>query len=204
MNDTTSSSIVLTRSALTKRYDAYAPQVLSPLLHPLPRHRGVQQKYQLTRLPDPNEYKALKELRFTFDVTDLIDQSLEALNDLASELRDRFDNMPDALQNSDKGSSIDSAASSLENLSAPDAPKLPVGLELKTVFYPSLDLDTQGKRWTNAVEMLSHAVDFLHDWSSQDSNIQTYGDEFVSSVANYADEVQNLNDEVMGVEMPGF
>lgn len=193
---------------LKSTYDSYVLQVLGDKIVCLPTQmtqgakgrRRLPAKYRVKEdLPTREEYTALKHERFTTTVDALLEDGYGEIEQLASEVRDWFDNLGDNLQQSDKGQCLDEAASSLENIDKPEIPEK--AAEIQIVFLPSFDLGSRAKRASEAADMIRSAGTAIHEWLG-DNDINE-GDLY-DELTELADQCESHADEVEAVEFPGM
>jgi hypothetical protein len=121
-------------------YGPYALQVLEGYLTDLPRKKGGMRTYKIAKpLPTEDEVKERQKRKYTSTVADLVASAFAELEDLASEVGDWYDNLPEGLKSGDKGSALEDARGTLESLSQPDVPD---AVGAREVYY----LPLQGVR----------------------------------------------------------
>lgn len=141
---------------------------------------------------------ARKAKLFVYDgtVEGAISDAWNTLEELASEMREAFDNTPESLQNSGAGEARGIAADALENLSEPDVPEGFGDIAIKFEYRP-FKTSRAGRR-DEAVNLLDHVVNALNELEFEDDSEKTQErDDFVS-------EVEDLKDSADSVEFPGM
>lgn len=142
---------------LRNLYDAHVFTILGELLEEAPRKRGTPRKYKLLKdLPTREQYKKLKEARYTTTLADLVSNAYSEAVCLRDELQDWYDNLPESFQSGDKGEQLQTAIDQLgECDSEPDLPEW-LG-EVQAVHYPALKLESRSDRCAEAVSSLEDA-----------------------------------------------
>lgn len=207
---------------LNKTYGKYGTRVLTKngFLEQEEQKRGAPRRYKLLKeLPSIDEFKKLANEMYKISVEDLISSAKGTVEELASELRDWYYNMPESLQGGDKGSTLEESASTLENLDIPDLPDWATDTDptnaITTVFFPNLKCESRADRASEASEELRAAAERLREEAEKLVNplvspnieesklalvIYKKGDE----LSNLADEYESAADEISGVEFPGM
>lgn len=193
--------VVVTGRSLKDGYDAYFAQVLGDYLQALPRRGKEHQKYQvLKELPDKDGYNDLRTKRFTTTVDTLIEDAYSTIEELASEMQEAYDNMPESLQGGDVGKRRQEAADNLSNLDKPDIPD--DALEVSTVFLPSLDTSSRAKRASEAADMLNTAAGTIREQIDKMEEAAEKPD--TSELEELADKLEEDSSELEGIEFPGM
>ncbi len=211
---------------LTNLYDQYATAVLGDRLKQTQREKkGAIRRFTVTKpLPQPSAYAALKAKRYMTTIEALVADGFQAIEEVAGEVREWFDNLPDGLQQGDRGSRLDEAASALENLQAPDVPG--GVLDVPVAHYPSLKAESRQARVAEGASMLRAVIDALNgddkqtecedcggagttDCETCSSTVdcvtcQGTGKVDSEEVDNFISELENAADEAEGVEIPGM
>jgi hypothetical protein len=180
----------VTIKKLKSLYGKHAVDVLHSSLEELDREEGAMRTYKVVKpLPTQDEFKELQRKRYTSTVADLVDSAFGTLEDLAGEVGDWYDNLPEGFQSGDKGSALDDARNTLESLSQPDVNEQLGTLE---VYYePVQESSSRASRRDDAVARLQAVVDVLA--ASEDPDAKAL-----------SDELENTIDEAEGVEFPGM
>ena len=189
---------VLTRIALTKKkYGAHDETVLTwaGYLKRLPKAKREQAKYEILKpLPNQAEFDELRNKKFTTTVGTLIDDAFQEFGDLATELGDWYDSMPEQLQQGSKADQIQEAQQALENLSKPDPDENAAALQM--IFIPDEWVESRDQRRSQAVNMLNKAADWL-DSATKDEDAK----EIFNGLAK---ELREQASEAESIEFPGF
>lgn len=192
---------IVNKSKLIKTYDKHALSVLGDKLSSVPQEKkGEWPKFTvLSDLPTVEEYRKQKDQRYTTTVECLVSDAFGAIENLAGEMREWYDNMPDVFKDGDKGSQVSEVADTLEGMSPPDvdtdAGALPV------IFYPNLDTSSRAARASEAAEMLRTAIQALEE--AQDEGDKGEGED-VPDYSNLISELEDAAGEIEGVEFPGM
>lgn len=133
-------------------------------------------------------------------LVDVVSSAFSELESLGGEYREWYDNLPEGLQ--DHRSDIDEAASTLENLTEPDAGSLPEAVADIAVTYTVSTKKKQSRRDRGeaATSLLTQVVEELQDWMDKNEGDTDVHD----TVEAYRDEVQQMLDDAEGVEYPGM
>lgn len=194
---------IVTGQALKKRYDAYFDRVLSDFLDRQDRaKKGERVKYLVVKdLPGRDEYLALRNQRFSVSAYGLIVDAYIIIQELADEMQEAYDNMPESLQQGDVGQRREEAANILSDLAC-NEPDQPTILEkITTVFLPHLDTSSRAKRASDAVDMLTSAALAIREYTEEAKPGK--GDE-ADSLDDVADHIENDASELENVEFPGM
>lgn len=138
----------------------------------------------------------------TSTVGSAIVDAVAELSELASEMRERADNTPEGLQNGETYQTVDSTASELEGVDAPDVPD---SLSDIPVTYTEMVQRRRGRgtsratRCANACAQLSGAADALEEWLQTERT-----DEQQSEAETLRDECQAIVDTCEGLDFPGM
>jgi hypothetical protein len=183
---------VVTATALTKAYDAYAKHVLPDDCleeQEMTGKKGERRKYKiLAPLPDRAEYRRLKDERYTRKAGRLIDNAFDDLQELGNELEWSVDNLPDSLQGSYQAEQKREVGEELVRL-AEEKPDLPDGAaDVLVLHYPSLHQFSRAKRASEIAASLRSAAEALTG--------RGFGD--------VADELEDVAGQLEQVEFPGM
>jgi len=203
---------------LNKTYGKYGVSVLNKngFLELEEQKRGAPRRYKLLKeLPTVDGFKKLSNEMYKISIEDMVNNARGTVEELASELREWHDNLPESLQNGDKGSTLEDSASTLENLDIPELPDWATDTDhtnaITTVFFPSLEWDSRAARASGASEELRAAAERLREEAEklekpegcdveENKKRAERGDE----LSNLADEYESAADEISGVEFPGM
>lgn len=196
----------VTIRALLAAYGVYVFDLLSDRLGPLPRARGAQRRYLVKAdLPSVEDYREALKTWATINVEGVVGDSFSRITDVAGELRDWYDNLPEGLQGSDTGSRLEKAADALEAIQEPDLPDVWVEVDgeqvaigkIPVVFYPTIgyhgakSFPSRAAQLQEAAALLRAVVEVLADFDDP-------------ALESYRGEVEEMADEVEGVEPPGM
>ncbi len=175
---------------LKSEYGRCALQVLHEYLKELPRDEGAMRSYRIIKpLPSKEDFNELQRKRFTSTVAELVDDAFGAFIDLAGEIGDWYDNLPEGFQSGDKGCVLEEARSTLDGLSQPDVPES-IG-ESQVFYLPLEDTSSRASRRDDAVGRLQVVVEALN--GSEDAETKAF-----------IDELDNAISEAEGVDFPGM
>jgi hypothetical protein len=141
-----------------------------------------------------------------------VSDAMSALEELGSEVREVFDNMPESLQSGNRGDMLNAAADELEYLSAPDVPECISGIPISFEYKPNRRPSRSDRRY-EAVRMLEHARDAAQDWLDDDSNAETdaevsEGERDINSereeVEQFISDIEEVINSAENVEFPGM
>lgn len=200
----------VTITKLNKTYDRHAPDVLRDSLERIEVPRGSPRQWRcLFDLPSVEDYQRAKREKYTTTVGALVADAWGTLEDLASQMRDWYDNMPDGLRDADQGSRVGEAADTLEGLSEPDVPN---DLENLPAYHPpGLKQESRADMASEAADMLEAAKDALEaraeelrGMDEKDDGTEDTTEELAQAADDLASELEQLADEVRNVEFPGM
>jgi len=217
IKEITMESIGITK--LNKTYGKYGVPVLSKngFIEQEEQKRGAPCKYKLLKeLPTADEFKKLANEIYKISIEDLVSNARGTIEELADELRSWHDNLPESLQDGDKGSTLEESASTLEGLDISDPPDWTTDTDhtnaITTVFFPDLKCESRADRASEASEELRAAAERLREEAEdlekpkddvtheENKKRAEQGDE----LSNLADEYESAADEISGVEFPGM
>ena len=115
----------------------------------------------VAKLPSAEEYKGLRDTHFTNTIDELVGDANSIIQDLAGEMRDWHDGMPENLQSGSKGEEVEQAASDLESIDEVDVPESLK--EVTMVHLPSRSGGSRCDRLSEAVSMLTAVKEFLEE-----------------------------------------
>jgi hypothetical protein len=225
----------VTASSLVAVYGIWAARVLTHMtaIAEVTRKSGERQKYTKGKrhLPSTQELDEERSRYFTTTVSDLVSEAYSELQSLAEEVRQWYDGLPENLQSGDKGSRLEQAADTLENLDEPtfgdpeeqvvkDAPKRHyaqhfdagerVG-KIPVVYMPGNRRRTgRSSRRDEATDQMQAVIDELNDLIGR---YQTDSGTAADSpyTAAQLDEMQDVVDrleadkgDAEGVDFPGM
>jgi hypothetical protein len=133
-------------------------------------------------------------------VTGATDDAMSTLEDLASEVRGVYDNMPESLQSGNRGDMLNAAADELEYLSAPDVPDCIAEVTVSFSYKPDRRPSRSDRRY-EAVRMLEEARDAAQGWYDDDANAEH---EERDEVESFIGELEEIISTAKNVEFPGM
>lgn len=151
---------------LNKEFGPHAVGVLDGYLESMPREKSKQRTYKCVKdLPGKTEFFRLRDAKYTKSIADLVGDAFSTFEELAGEVSDWFDNLPQAFQDGEKGDALTTAKDALEGVSAPDVPDS-IG-ERMIVCIPPAKVVSRADRLDEAKDMLQHVVDDLNEAISE-------------------------------------
>lgn len=185
---------------LRATYGPHARTLLHEYLDELPRKKkGVRTYKILKALPTVEEFKEMRVKRFTTTADDLVEAAFSEFEELAMELGEWYDNLPEQFQAGDKGCQIEEAKDMLENLERPDVPDSVANIE---VFHmPAEGISSRASRRDDAVARLQAVVDEVNDLlgdSDKDDSLDT------DDLEALASDLEAVIIEAEGIEFPGM
>lgn len=132
-----------------------------------------------------------------------LDDAFSEVENLADEMRSWYDNMPENLQQGDKGCRVDEAASALENVQRLELPECLNSERKISVGRIDGRKTSRAARLSEAVNLLelvkADAEQFVHDELEEGDE-----DNEADEVNSFVNELQQAIDELEGVEFPGM
>lgn len=194
-----------TRIFLRREYGPRSWDYLAGLLNILPRARKEQQKYTWNGpAPTKEEAEVLKAKYFTTSLEDLVGGAFSDIEELANEMQEWYDNMPENFQDGDKGSEVQEAQDALSNIQAIDIPEK--AGTIRVMFVPAEEISSRQDRGSDAAARLQVAADelrsALQDLVDAAPKDEPYVDE--EGWGDLADELESAGQEVDGVSFPGM
>lgn len=194
-----------TRILLRKEYGPHSWNYLAGLLNILPRARKEQQKYAWKgAAPTKEEADVLKAKYFTTTLDDLVGGAFSDLEELANEMQEWYDNMPENFQNGDRGSEVQDTQDTLSNIVSVEIPEK--AATIKVMYIPAEDISSRGARCQDASARLQVAADELRsalqdlvDAAPEDA---PYVDD--EGWGDIADELETAGQDADGVSFPGM
>jgi hypothetical protein len=174
-------------------YGSYVESVLEEYLDELPKEERKMRTYRILKpLPSNGEYKELQRQTFTSTVADLVDCAFTCLEELATEMGDWYDNLPESLQYGDKAGALEEARITLESLCQPNVNER-IGA-MQVYYLPLYGTSSRGSRRDDAVGCLQAVVDALVTVENKEND----------EIAGLIDELENTISEAESVEFPGM
>lgn len=143
--------------------------------------------------------RAPKQPNTVYSVPDAVSEAFGTFAELAEELRNWYDSMPEGLQGGDKASQLEESADALENLQEPSE----VPGYLSTFEIKPLPRRRQSRADRNgyAVGLLEDAKALAEAWLDDTANAEH---EDRDDMESFRDELDTAIDEAQGVEFPGM
>jgi hypothetical protein len=138
----------------------------------------------------------IKPVNYTTSVGDLIEAFFADMEELASEVREAYDNAPDSLKQSERNQTLEQTASSLEDLRAPDEPTdFPESLRDHQCTYHTYEQrrPTRAGRRDRAVDGLTAAIEAIRAWADKEDEELNAPAEPITP--EQQDELDNTSDE---------
>jgi hypothetical protein len=193
----------VTIKKLKSLYGDHAEAVLGgDYLEYVPREKkGAIRTYKVQRpLPTAEEFEELQRRQFTSTVAEAVGGAFMEIQELAMELSNWYENLPDSFKWGDKGEAIQEAANTLEGLEHPDVPEQ-VGA-IKVYNPPVLNRSSRAARRDAAVSNLQTVIGALGEARAK---CQGGDDKLLSDEINtLVSELETAVEEAEGVEFPGM
>ncbi|MBN1570701.1 MAG: hypothetical protein JXA73_22855 [Acidobacteria bacterium] len=191
---------------LKKMFGPYASDLEAmKFVEPLPRSkRGEIRPYKIRKpLPSNEEFQQLLRDRYTFTVQEIISDAFEEFMFLSAELDDWYNNLPEGLKNSNKGSMLQDARYIFENLN--EEPEISEKLgNLKIVSLPALMPWSPSAPCAAACIGLNDVIELLEDENEISARLKDDEevDKLISEAEEVACELRNILYEAEIVELP--
>lgn len=165
-------------------------------------------------LPSLDEYRVLLDKYFTVSVASLIEDAYAAIEELAGEMREGYDNMEGGnLGSTQKCQTYGETADTLEGVNAPDLPDALNNIEV--IRYPSTSKSTgRAHRASEAASDLNLAADAIEEWVTDkremlderddDDNEETEEELDLDGLDSLVEELRDAAGNVEGCEFPGM
>jgi hypothetical protein len=162
-----------------------------------------------------NSMARYKHETFQAPVLDAIAAFYSGAEEMASEIRDVYESMPESLQGGDRGTTLDQTADTLESISEPSRPDaaddLLAGLQC-TVGTQVLGGRQRGSesravRMGNIAAEAAAAVDAIRDWCDAQDDIEAAdkpSEDTLRELRDWCDEIEGHKDEAENCEFPGM
>jgi len=212
---------------LKKQFGNEYQRVLGDLLELLPKKTEREHnKYKVVgEMPKlQTEYQKLFNEHFSTDVESLIGGAYSEIEELANEMREAFDNMPEQLRDGDIGQRRSDAADALDSIvgDIPDIPEYCVNI--MTVFVPGRGLTSRRKRADEASRSLQDAAseirEFISNFDEEQEEIAAVGKELLhadpkeytdpetapdmNELESLADDLEQAAEELDEIDFPGM
>lgn len=195
---------------LKKTYDSRVLDVLGRKLEKICK-KGSSSFTVKEELPNLEEYKKLKILKYTTNVTSLIEDAYSEIESLRDEIDEWLNSIPENLQGGDKGQQLEELLGYLEDIQIPDIPE---SVDVSVYFEPSLELSSKSSRSAEAAIMLETAKDALQDAIenietkvNSDEKIETLEEnppEILSEMEDLISSLEEDIDRINDLTFPGM
>jgi len=186
---------VISKRKLVSSYDPYVLAVLEEdIIIPVEDEKHVVPvKYEVIgTLPSKERYLEMRNEKFRSTVEDLVSSAMDELQELGQELRDWYENLPEAFQDGEKGSTLDESASMLEEIDS-ERPEAPVAVaKLEMVFLPTINTTSRSARRDAACAILEAVSDKLAE------------QEKMPAIEEFTQQIQEAISQAENVEFPGM
>ena len=137
-----------------------------------------------------------------FTVEAAVSAAFGELESLAEEMRSWYDNMPESFQNAERGERVGEAADTLEQIQAPELPKLLEERDIVEVsMYPVRKRASRADRRDWAVGLLDQAASMIRTLAEELEKEEGTEDDTLEGIA---DEIESAKDEAEQVEFPSM
>jgi hypothetical protein len=160
----------------------------------LAEERGKPKAYEIIRaLPSVERFNDLRDAHYTTTIEDLIAEANSDVEDLASEIRDWHDNMPENLQYGYKGEEILECANALEAIDPVDIEDAPAEIkEMKIVYLPMLDIRSRGGRMGSAIDRYTAVYEKLNQFRGGKMAVKAAG-EIIEQCGQVMSDAENIS-----------
>lgn len=160
---TTTQPNTITIRKLRRTYGEHSLDVLDEYLEELDTEdeavRTVRTYRIIKPLPSKDEFLTLQTTHYTSTVAELVGDAFGVFEDLACEMGDWYDNLPEGFQAGDKGVMLDDARNTLENLEQPEV--FEHVATLKVLYLPLTGRVSRASRRDDAVRRLRAVLEVL-------------------------------------------
>lgn len=195
---------IVTSQFLKKQFGDHAAAVLAQSLTRLERKKGETQRYKIINpLPSKDEFIVLRNNRYTFALTALINDSWAELESLKDEIQSWYDNLPESFQNGEKGDALQDVINTFDNCSEPTAPEEDSALgKLKIICIPAVDVKSRAARLDEVVKQFQACIDELNKLAAMkpEDRPEGIGDDLGTELK---DELEAIINEINDIEFPG-
>lgn len=143
--------------------------------------------------------RRIPAMKYESTIDGAVSDAMSALEELAGEVREAYDNMPESLQSGNRGDMLNTAADALEYLSTPDVPECISDVKVEYTYKPDRRPSRSDRRY-EAVRMLEAARDAAQAWLDDEANADTDDGEVDSFISEIDEVISNAGD----VEFPGM
>jgi len=190
-------TVTVTRRKLTRMYDRYAREVLDGYFEEDDTDEKVL--IVIKELPPAEVYQKMRDEHFTDTVANLVARASQKFQELADELRDWYENLPENFQMGEKAMRLEEAADALEQLEMPDVPESVANLAV--LFLPERRSSSRSGRRDEATSILEHVQGAVRE--SQGENDGEVIDE-KTELGSFLGELEGAILHAGNVEFPGM
>lgn len=190
----------ISKIALTKRYGPYAAQVLlrGEYLEDMKSSSKVAKYKILKPLPGKESFRDVFNRVFSKSIGDLISDAFGIFEELAEEMGDWYESLPESLQSTDKASTIEETRDALYDMQAREVSDHISNM--KVVYTPPRKVKSRSDRCNDACGMLQAVEDYLNDLDDNEELTSEDRDE-CQSLASDLEEVRGRAEDL---EFPGM
>lgn len=197
---------VVTSRWLNSNYGDHAAAVLKDYFQSQDRERGKMRKYTVikTPLPTKEEFIALRNKRYTYKLTALINDSWGELDSLKDGVQEWYDNLPESFQNGSKGDALNDTISAFDQCNEPTAPDEDSVLgQLEVVCVPGVDNNSRSAQRDEIANQFQAVVDKLQELADMDEKDRPegLGDDIGTELK---EELETLINNMNDIEFPGM
>ena len=195
---------IITTRKLRNMYGkcSHIVSTLGPKLDQQPREkRGAVRRYKvIEELPTAEQYRELRAKRFTTTLGELLEDAYSQAETVGEELREWYDNLPEAFQEGDKGERLNEAADVIENAvcEKPSDPLPDAIAELPVVFIPG-EPGSRAATLCEAADMMTTVQNELERLGELPEHAAHH-----EAMSETRDTLDNAVSELQGVEVPGM
>lgn len=218
------------KASLTRAYGPHAADVLTnggetSICVEIGTEKGT--RYAFVRpAPTIEEYKALRDKKYTTDAESLVSDAFSSFETLGEEIRSWYDNLPESFQQGDKGSTLDDTATELEDI-AGSAPTIPETISAMPVLHLPHKASSRSEQCSEARSMLANvseaaraaldaltagaalpewieAPDGLLGLDDADPAVIAFRKTVIDEIEELADACDEYGDRADGIEFPGM
>ena len=144
-------------------------------------------------------------------VLDAVSTFYSDVASMAEEVREAYDNMPESLQNGQRGETLNETADTLEGIEEPTAPDCVAKifsddkLTISAMVLPGRQHGNESRatRIGNAANYASAVIDHVREWCDNHEEDETHKDD-IDELTAWVDELEGHKDEAEGCEFPGM
>ncbi len=195
----------ITLKKLNSVYGPHARSILRDHLEQLPRERkrGTVTSFKILKpLPPLADFIELRRKQFTSTVDGLLDDAFGAFEEMAGELQEWYENLPEQFQEAEKGCQLQEVQEVLEGLVRPE-PGDGIG-EIEVFYMPKEGIKSRPARCDDAASRLHAIVDVLNDYLGESENEPKEDGPDPDEVQAFIEELEQVAEEAENIEFPGM